>query len=132
MNEIKSADAVIGGIFGWFFGGWDTILYLLVVFVAVDYVTGLLAASFRGEVSSRRGMKGILKKVLIFLLVGVGNGIDLVLGIHGDPMRTAVIFFYISNEGISILENTANLGVPIPSCLRRVLAELKEENHGDI
>ena len=127
--EIKVIAAFLGAVLGWFFGGLDTLLYILVVFVAVDYLTGVFAAFFQRKVSSRIGVKGIMKKVLIFLLVGIGNGVDMALGIDGAPVRTAVIFFYLSNEGISILENAARMGLPVPAVLKKVLGELQEDGN---
>ena len=127
IQEWKALFAVIGGGIGWFFGGFDSLFYLLVVFVTVDYVTGLMCAGVSHSLSSARGMKGILKKVLIFLLVGLGHGVDLLLVDHGAPVRTAVIFFYLSNEGISVLENAAMMGLPIPQRLQNLLLQLGKE-----
>ena len=90
-----------------------------------------MCAGVSHSLSSARGMKGILKKVLIFLLVGLGHGVDLLLVDHGAPVRTAVIFFYLSNEGISVLENAAMMGLPIPQRLQNLLLQLgkEEEDH---
>ncbi|MEE0776276.1 MAG: phage holin family protein [Bacillota bacterium] len=129
IAEWKGILAIIGGGIGWFFGGFDIIFYLLVLFVAVDYITGLMCAAVSHSISSAKGMQGIMKKVLIFLWVGLGHGLDLLLIDHGAPLRTAVIFFYLSNEGISILENSAMLGLPIPKRLKTLLLQLGEEEH---
>ena len=126
-NWIQVALAALGGFLGWFLGGADGFLYALIAFVAVDYLTGVMCAIVDKKLSSEIGAKGIFKKVLIFVLVGVGNVIDsLVLGDDGDgAIRTAVIFFYLSNEGVSLLENAGHLGLPIPDKLRDVLAQLR-------
>lgn len=118
----------LGAWLGGFMGGLDGFLYTLIVFVVVDYVTGFMAAISEKSLSSEVGFKGIAKKVVIFLLVGVANMLDLhVLG-QGAVIRTAVIFFYLSNEGVSILENAARLGLPIPAKLRAVLEQLRTED----
>ncbi|MCX7714286.1 MAG: phage holin family protein [Clostridia bacterium] len=123
-NWVQAAFVTIGGFLGWFLGGPDGFLYALIAFVAVDYLTGVMCAIADRKLSSEVGAKGIFKKVLIFVLVGVGHIIDSqVLG-NGGAGRTAVIFFYLSNEGISILENAAHIGLPIPEKLKNVLEQL--------
>jgi len=123
-NWVQTAFAAIGGFLGWFLDGPDGFLYALIAFVAVDYLTGVMCAIADRKLSSEVGAKGIFKKVLIFVLVGVGHIIDSqVLG-DGGAVRTAVIFFYLSNEGISILENAAHVGLPIPEKLKAVLEQL--------
>lgn len=123
-NWAQAAFAMLGGFLGWFLGGADGFLYALIAFVAVDYLTGVMCAIADKKLSSEIGAKGVFKKVLIFVLVGVGNVIDsLVLG-DGGAIRTTVIFFYLSNEGVSLLENAGHLGLPIPDKLRDVLAQL--------
>lgn len=110
-------------------GGWDGFLLSLVVFVVTDYLTGILAAAGQGRLASSRGFRGILKKILIFLVVGLGQLLDqALLGGSGAPLRSAMIFFYLSNEGLSIIENLGTLGVPIPRRLKRLVAELGEED----
>jgi len=100
--------------------------------VVIDYITGVMAAVLNKRLSSEIGARGIFKKVLIFLMVGVGNTIDCYLIGSGSAIRTAVIFFYLSNEGISIVENAAVIGLPIPEKLRAVLEQLgkEEKRHG--
>ena len=121
---MRSFCARIGAFLGWFLGGPDGFLYALIAFVAIDYLTGVMCAIADRKLSSEIGAKGIFKKVLIFVLVGVGHIIDSqVLGNDG-AIRTAVIFFYLSNEGISILENAAHVGLPIPEKLKNVLEQL--------
>lgn len=132
MAEMKAFFALVGAFCGWFFGGLDSFLYLLIIFVVVDYITGVLSATISCEVSSSRGVKGIMKKMLIFLLVGMGNALDMALVGGTSPIRTAVIFFYLSNEGISILENITKIGLPVPQSLRRALGKLKEDEEDEL
>ncbi len=116
----------IGGWLGYFIGGADGMVYALIAFVIIDYLTGVLCAVADKKLSSEVGFKGICKKVLIFVMVGVGNIIDVhVLGGQGI-LRTAIMFFYISNEGLSLLENAAHLGLPIPKKLKAVLEQLHD------
>ena len=132
-NFIKVAQyafAALGGALGAVMGGFDGFLYALVVFVIVDYVTGLMAPAVEKKLSSEVGFKGIFKKVVIFCLVAVGYIIDAHVIREGSVLRTAVIFFYLSNEGISILENAARTGLPIPGKLKAVLEQLREEKGG--
>ena len=129
IDKIQFAFAALGGFLGWFFGGFDGFLYALIVFVVTDYFTGILAAGIRRELSSEVGVKGIAKKVCIFLLVGMANIIDTQVLQNGAAIRTAVIFFYLSNEGLSILENSAVIGIPIPEKLKAMLIQLTNEKH---
>ena len=124
-NTIQIIFTALGGWLGWFLGGFDGLLYALVAFVVVDYITGVMCAIVDKNLSSSVGFKGICKKVLIFILVGVANIVDKQIIGNGSAIRTAVIFFYLSNEGISILENTALIGLPVPQKLRDVLELLK-------
>lgn len=128
-NWVQAAFATTGAFLGWFLGGLDGFLYALIAFVAIDYLTGVMCAIVDRKLSSEIGAKGIFKKVLIFMLVGVGHIIDSqVLG-NGGAVRTAVIFFYLSNEGISILENAAHIGLPIPEKLKNVLEQLHNRSN---
>lgn len=132
-NTIQLIFTGIGGWLGYFLGGWDGLLYTLIAFVAIDYVTGVMCAISNHTLSSEVGFKGICRKVLIFLLVGIGSILDAHVIGSGSVLRTAVIFFYISNEGVSILENAARLGLPVPEKIKVVLEQLhdrsaKEEN----
>lgn len=122
---IQMAFSASGGFMGYLLGGMDGFLYALIAFVVIDYITGLMVAAIQKKVSSEVGFKGICKKVLIFILVGVANIVDKQIIGNGSAIRTAVIFFYLSNEGISILENTALIGLPVPQKLRDVLEQLK-------
>ena len=125
-NWIQIVFAAIGGGIGWFLGGADGFLYALIAFVVIDYITGVMCAIVEKKLSSEVGFKGICKKVLIFMMVGIGNIIDVqVLGQAG-VLRTAVIFFYLSNEGVSMLENAGHLGLPIPAKLKEVLEQLHD------
>lgn len=132
-NTAQVIFAAIGGWLGYFLGGCDGLLIALVVFVAVDYVTGVMCAISDKKLSSEVGFKGICRKVLIFLLVGIANIVDVQVVGTGSVLRTAVIFFYLSNEGVSLLENAAHLGLPVPEKMKDILAQLhdraeKEEN----
>ena len=132
-NLIQFIFTAIGGWLGYFLGGCDGLLIALVVFVAVDYLTGVMCAISDKKLSSEVGFKGICRKVLIFLLVGIANILDVQVIGTGSVLRTAVIFFYLSNEGVSLLENAAHLGLPVPEKMKDILAQLhdraeKEEN----
>lgn len=102
-------------------------MYALITFVVIDYITGLMVAVLEHKLSSEVGFKGIFKKVLIFILVGIGNMIDVYLFKNGSAIRTAVIFFYVSNEGISIIENAVKIGLPVPEKLKDILEQLKSK-----
>ncbi len=124
-NWTQLSLAALGGFLGWFLGGVDGFLYALVAFIATDYITGVMCAIVERVLSSEIGYRGIFKKVLIFALVGIAHIIDQNIIGDGSVIRTAVIFFYLSNEGISIIENATRLGLPIPEKLRDVLEQLK-------
>ena len=132
-NVIQLVFAAVGGWLGYFLGGYDGLLYALVVFMVVDYITGVMCAVSDKKLSSAVGFKGICTKVLILMLVGIANLLDVQVIGTGAVLRTAVIFFYLSNEGVSLLENAAHLGLPIPEKLKAVLAQLhkKAESDGD-
>ena len=121
---IQATFTAFGGVIGWFLGGFDGFLYALIAFVVIDYITGVMCAINDHTLSSEVGFRGICRKVLIFLLVGIANILDVNVIGTGSVLRTAVIFFYISNEGVSLLENAAHLGLPIPEKLKAVLAQL--------
>lgn len=131
ISAIQYVFTAIGGFMGWFLGGLDGFVYALIVFVVVDYITGVLAAIIQKKVSSEIGFKGICKKVLIFCLVGLAHILDTQVIKIGSVLRTAVIFFYISNEGISVVENAARIGLPVPQKLIDVLEQLKEDKTND-
>ena len=125
-NTIQLIFSVVGGWLGYFLGGCDGLLYALIAFVVIDYITGVMCAIINRELSSAVGFKGIFRKVMIFLLVGIANIIDVQVIGTGAVLRTAVIFFYISNEGVSLLENAGHLGLPIPEKIKTVLEQLHD------
>lgn len=118
----------IGGYIGWFLGGFDGLVYALVAFVVIDYITGVMVAVLEKKLSSNIGFKGIFKKMLIFIFVGIGHIIDFHIIKNGSAVRTAVIFFYLSNEGLSIVENATRIGLPVPEQLKAVFKELRKED----
>lgn len=120
----------IGGAVGWFFGGLDGFMYAMIAFVLVDYITGVIAAAINKELSSDVGFKGICKKVMEFLLVGIANVLDMQILKQGAVMRDIVIFFYVANEGLSILENATRIGIPVPEPLKKMLKQLKDKGDG--
>jgi len=130
-NMIQMVFTMIGGWLGYFLGGCDGLLIALVIFAAMDYITGVMCAVADKNLSSEVGFKGICRKVLIFMLVGVANILDVQVIGTGSVLRTAVIFFYLSNEGISLLENAGHLGLPIPEKLKVVLKQLHDRSEGD-
>lgn len=131
-NTMQYVFAAMGGSLGAVLGGFDGFLYALIVFVVVDYMTGVMVGILNKKLSSQIGFRGIFKKVVIFSLVAVAYIIDTHVIQNGSVLRTTVIFFYLSNEGISILENAALIGLPIPKKMKDVLEQLKEnENHED-
>lgn len=125
---IQIAFSAIGGFIGWFLGGFDGFLYALIAFAVIDYITGVMCAISDKKLSSEVGFNGICRKVLIFVLVGIGNMVDVYVLDEAGVLRTAVIFFYLSNEGVSLLENSAHLGLPIPQKLKSVLEQLHNRN----
>lgn len=125
-NTIQLAFAAVGGWLGYFLGGCDGLLYALIAFVAIDYITGVMCAISDKALSSEVGFKGICRKVLIFLLVGIGHIVDAQVIGSGGVLRTAVIFFYLSNEGVSLIENAAHLGLPVPDAIKTVLEQLHD------
>ena len=123
-NVVQAVFAALGGWLGWFLGGCDGLIYALVAFVVIDYITGVMCAISDKTLSSAVGFRGICRKVLIFLLVGIANILDTNVIGTGSVLRTAAIFFYISNEGVSLLENSAHLGLPVPGAVKDVLEQL--------
>ena len=123
-NMIQLIFSVVGGWLGWFLGGCDGLLYALIAFVVIDYITGVMCAAVDKKLSSKVGFKGICRKVLIFLLVGIANILDVAVIGTGSVLRTAIIFFYISTEGVSVLENAGHIGLPIPQKMKDILEQL--------
>lgn len=125
-NTIQLIFTAIGGWLGWFLGGCDGLMIALTIFVVTDYITGVMCAVADKKLSSAVGFKGICRKVLIFILVGIANALDIYVLDHAGVLRTAIIFFYISNEGLSLVENSVHLGLPVPDKLRDVLEQLHD------
>lgn len=128
LESLKYVFIVIGGYIGFYLGSIDAFIYTLLAFIIADYITGVLRAGVERKLSSSVGFKGIAKKIVIFIVVGIANlcDVNLIKG-DGTMIRTAIIFFYIANEGLSILENTMAIGLPIPEKLREMLEQLKED-----
>ena len=123
-TKVQMVVTLIGGWLGYFMGGLDGLLIALIIFMALDYVTGLMCAVINKQLSSAVGFRGICKKVLILMLVGLANVVDMHVVGTGSALRGAVIAFYLSNEGLSLLENAAHIGLPIPEKMKEVLAQL--------
>ena len=130
-NMIQVVFTMLGGWIGYFVGGCDGLLYALLAFVVIDYITGMMCAIADRKLSSEVGFKDICRKVLIFLLVGIANVLDVNVIGTGSVLRTAVIFFYISNEGVSLLENAAHLGLPVPDKIKAVLEQLHKKGEDE-
>ena len=132
-NLCQLVFTAVGGWLGYFLGGCDGLLIALAVFVVADYITGVMCAVSDKNLSSEVGFEGICRKIIIFLLVGIAHILDVTMIATGSVLRTAVIFFYLSNEGVSLLENAAHLGLPIPEKLKDVLEQLhaRAEKDGD-
>ena len=126
--KLQMAITAVGGVLGYFLGGMDGMLTALIIFAVLDYVTGLMCAVAEKKLSSSVGFKGICKKILIFMLVGVAHIVDMHVIGNGNALRTAVVCFYLSNEGISLLENAAHIGLPIPAKLKEILAQLHDRD----
>ncbi|EJQ30506.1 MULTISPECIES: phage holin family protein [Bacillus] len=133
---MKTFVAAFGGFCGYFLGGWDTTLKVLVIMAAIDYLTGVCAAGYNGELKSKVGFKGIAKKVVLFLLVGVATQLDTALG-SNSAIREATIFFFMGNELLSLLENAGRMGIPLPHALTNAVEILggkqkQEDRKGDV
>lgn len=121
-----SVFAVIGAFLGFYFGKLDGLLIVLCIFSIIDYLTGIISAIIQKNLSSAIGFKGLMKKMLMFIFVGMANLIDIYLIGSGQVLRSAVIFFYLSNEGLSITENAVEIGLPIPPVLTKFLKKVNE------
>ena len=128
-NVVQMVFAAVGGWLGYFLGGCDGLLYALLAFVVLDYITGVMCAATDKKLSSAVGFKGICRKVLIFALVGVGHLLDTQIFGETGVLRTAVIFFYLSNDGVSLLENASHLGLPIPEKMKEILEQLHDRDN---
>jgi toxin secretion/phage lysis holin len=134
VNQLERLDiiykliiSILGSSFSFLFGGWSLLLQILIGFVIIDYVTGIITAGMKGDLSSYEGLRRIPKKILIFLIVAVGHLIDLMMGGTSNYVRDVVIFFYIVNELISIIENTGSAGLPIPPIIKKTVKLFKEK-----
>lgn len=127
MKYLKEIVALLGAFIGWFIGYLNGFVLTLITFIVIDYITGVVKAYFEKDLSSEIGFKGIIRKVMIFIVVGIGNLLDKFVIRDGDVLRTAVIFFYVSNEALSILENLSIIGVPIPKKIKDTLKQLKKK-----
>lgn len=127
LTKLKFIFAFIGAFCAAFIGEFNGVFYTLLFFCIIDYLTGIMRAILEKKLSSSIGFKGIFKKILIFMLVGIAHVIDLHIIKSGDTVSTATIFFYAANEGISILENCASIGLPVPQKIKDVLAQLKTD-----
>lgn len=126
-TKVQMAITAIGGWLGYFVGGMDGLLTALLILMTIDYITGIMCAIVDRQLSSAVGFKGICKKVLILMLVGVAHIVDLHVVGTGEALRSAVICFYLSNEGVSVLENAGRLGLPILEKLKAILAQLHDK-----
>ena len=131
--KFQAAFTAIGGWLGYFLGGLDGMLIALIIFMVLDYVIGIMCAVLDKTLSSRVGFKGIFKKALILIMVGIANIVDVHVVGTGSALRGAVICFYLSNEGLSLLENAAYVGLPVPEKLKDILAQLhrRDEKESD-
>ena len=128
--KVQIAITALGGWLGYFLGGMDGLMIALIVMMTLDYISGVMCAIIDKKLSSAVGFKGICKKVFILMLVGVAHIIDLHVVGTGSALRGAVICFYMSNEGLSLLENAAHIGLPIPDKLRDILTQLHDKERG--
>ena len=129
MTENTIMDFLVGSLLGfvaWFFGGVDGLLQVLIAFTIIDYLTGIIAAALNHELSSRTGFRGIVKKVILFMFVGMAHLLDSYLPGDSGSIRAVVCLFYVVNEGISIIENAEKIGVPIPKPLHNMLAKIHD------
>lgn len=128
LNWFSALTATLGGWLGWLFGGLDGFLTVLIIFVILDYVSGILRAGVERKLSSVIGFRGLARKMAMFVMVIIGHLVDDMLIGYGGILRTAVIFFYCANEALSILENVTSIGLPIPKKLKDILLQLRKKN----
>lgn len=131
MKEIwyisRGVFAALGGFLSWFFGSLDFMLYVLITLAICDYITGVMCAVVNKKLSSAVGFRGIFKKMIMFIVVGIAHLFDRMMN-TGDVLRTAAVFFYIANECVSLIENAAVIGLPVPETLKKVLAQIKKNS----
>ena len=130
-ESINLGVGALGGVIGWMFGSPDSFFYALIAFMFVDYFSGVIAAGVKKQISSDIGYAGIMKKLCIFMILAVANVVDANIINGGGAIRNAAIFFYLSNEGISILENVVAIGLPVPEKLKIILKQIGSEDNGD-
>lgn len=130
MKEfICSATAGLGTFLSFVFGDWDVALQCLIIAIAIDYISGIIKAFINKELSSKIGVKGLLKKVGVLLIVALATLIDKITGETG-MVRTLVIYYFVANEGLSVIENLGEAGLPIPDVIKKALKSLKNESKG--
>ena len=123
----KTSVAIAGAILTYLFGGWSALMGILLTFVAIDYITGFVAAGFNGELSSNIGLRGIAKKIFIFVIVAIGHLADKAIGLK-DVIMYAAIYFYVANEALSIIENVGRIGLPVPEAIKKGIAILQKKS----
>jgi toxin secretion/phage lysis holin len=128
---IQAVLSAFCGWLGWALGGYDGFLYTLIAFMVIDYATGVAVGVLEKKLSSVVGFRGICKKVLILVMVGIAHAIDRHIIGNGETVRMAILAFYISNEGVSLLENAARIGLPIPEKLKDILTQLHGKGNGN-
>lgn len=127
FHSIRAVLSCVAAFLGWFLGGMDSLLTALTIFIVLDYLTGIMCGIVEKRLSSEIGFRGIMRKAMIFFIVGIAHSVDAYIICSGSAIRSMICLFYISNEGISIIENAARIGLPIPEKLREVLAQIKED-----
>ena len=127
LDYLKSLALGVGMIIGVFIGDINGLFWALLIFAMVDYITGVISAILEHNLSSEIGFKGITRKILLFMVVGVANVLDVYVIGTASVCRSMVIMFYLANEGISIIENVGRCGVPIPEKLKIILKQLEED-----
>lgn len=130
-NIFKGASAAVGGVVGFLYGQLNGLFWAVIALMAIDYITGVIVAVLDKKLSSEVGFRGLVKKLFILVLIAVGHILDAYVIGQGAAFMTAVMLFFAANEGISIMENAANLGLPIPKKLRDVLEQLKDKGDND-
>ena len=128
-EKISILVSFIGTFLTWLFGAWDIALSILVLFIVLDYIAGLIKAFVNKTVSSNVGLHGIARKAVIFIVLIVGVALDRILNSGAWMFRTLVCYFYIANEGISILENCCEIGINVPDPIKKALKQLKKEGN---
>lgn len=128
---IKTTSGAVGAVIGFLYGEITGLFIAIIALMALDYVTGILCGIAAKALSSETGFRGLVKKLMVLVIIAVGHLIDTYIIGTGSALMTAVILFFAANEGISILENAAKLGLPVPKKLRDILEQLREDKHDD-